>query len=378
LRTWGTDDRIKLVKDGLRRLETLSRMKNVLVIGPEGSATGGVAQYVRNQAKHHSPEITVTVHNTTSGSQFRSRLSYLLFALVALAKLCTRDAPDIVHIHSSHYFSFYLSSVYVLLVKLLWDCPTVFHVHGSSFDSFINNPVHAGVVSRVLDTVAVVVVLSEYWKERLSSVQPHSKIEVLPNAVDPGNYSRTHDPAETTVVFLSNLTERKGVNEFVAAVDELLSHDQPGSVSVEIAGKGPLDERVESLADAFSQVQYHGYVTEAEKHEILNRADVFVLPSYAEGLPIVILEAMAAGASIISTCVGSIPEVVGPENGILCEPGAADEVYRAISTLTRDRKRTVEMGEKNARLAAERYSWDVIAAQLEELYDTLDRGGVSS
>ena len=112
----------------------------------------------------------------------------------------------------------------------------------------------------------------------------------------------------------------------------LLQGAAPGKARLEIGGnknEEALEEAIRSqeLADC---VHFNGFVSGDRKKELLNRAEVFVLPSYHEGLPVSILEAMSYGCAIISTPVGGIPEVVR-ENGILVRPGDVEGIAAAIA-----------------------------------------------
>jgi glycosyltransferase involved in cell wall biosynthesis len=137
---------------------------------------------------------------------------------------------------------------------------------------------------------------------------------------------------------------------------------------VTIAGKGPLSEEVEELASRHQHVTYAGYISEAEKRRLLASGAVFVLPTYAEGLPIAMLEGMAGGNAIVSTAVGSIPEVIGEENGTLVEPGDADGLADALEDMLRSPDRTEQMARRNRELIEEKYSWAEATDQLERAY----------
>src|SRR4029079_10891945 len=102
-------------------------------------------------------------------------------------------------------------------------------------------------------------------------------------------------------------------------------------------GDGPLGpvlrEKVRA-AGLDAHVSFEGTVSQPE--HLLARADLFVLSSLSEGLPVVILEAMAAGLPVISTRVGGVPEVLTPEAGWLCEPGRTDSLVAAILAAVND------------------------------------------
>ncbi|WP_330631913.1 glycosyltransferase family 4 protein [Halocatena halophila] len=346
----------------------------LLIVGTLGG--GGIHRYVEQQ-RQNIEQVETTVYDMASdpkGEGLLWLLSSTLRSLWAAIKFPFRTPPDVVHVHTSHQFSFYRAAFYVLYGNYVWNRPVVLHVHGSSFDSFVttDSPAVRRIQDLVFDACDRVIVLSPYWKEVLSSRVSDSKLRVLPNAIDPTVYSPNYTAEPQHVVFVSNLVERKGIRELVTAVDELLSGETAVSeLRVSIAGTGPLTNIVEELAEKHEQVTYHGYVSEERKRSLLDSGSVFVLPAYAEGLPIALLEGMAGGNAVISTTVGSIPEVIDAENGLLVTPENATELSDALSTLLVDPERTEEMARTNRRMVSQTYSWDVAERTLRKIYAEL-------
>jgi glycosyltransferase involved in cell wall biosynthesis len=117
-------------------------------------------------------------------------------------------------------------------------------------------------------------------------------------------------------------------------------------------------------------VEFYGWVSGDEKVKLLNESDVYILPSYYEGLPISILEAMSYRMPIISTPVGGIPEIVDESNGVLVEPGNTKQISEAINTFLNNKDRLQTMGE-NSYKKAQPYLPDNVCKQLNELYKSL-------
>jgi len=212
-----------------------------------------------------------------------------------------------------------------------------------------------------------VIVLSSYWEDILATRVASSKIRSIPNAIEASEYKPTLDRKEPHIVFISNLVERKGVNEFIEVVQQLERTELP-AFEVTIAGKGPLSDEVTAISTELDHVEYRGFVSEEEKQVIFNEGNIFVLPSYAEGLPIAILEAMAGGNAVISTNVGSIPEVIENENGIIVPPEEISPLRSALEELISDPDRVQKMGKRNREMAKTRYSWESVTNELNEVY----------
>lgn len=347
------------------------RATELLVVGPAGKQTGGIARYIHEQRRRLESEpriYDVAVPDSETTWEF---LRAVVLAVVQLLRFPFQRAPDVVHVHTSHWYSFFQSSAYVFYAAFVWRVPVVLHIHGSSFDSFVDSESRllGAFQALVFDQCTTVVVLSEYWSDVVGGHVEEEKLFVLPNAVDPDDYDPQYDATPPHVAFVSNHIPRKGIEEFVAAVDDLL--DEGVRMRVTIAGAGPLSHRSEALAARRAAVTYEGYVTEARKREILNEASVFVLPTHAENLPIVLLEAMAGGNALVSTTVGAIPSLVDDDNGVLVAPGDEQELRTALSTLLADPARIESMA-RTSRVRAEReYSWRTAVDALEGLYREL-------
>jgi glycosyltransferase involved in cell wall biosynthesis len=344
---------------------------DILIVGTLGG--GGIHHYVDEQAERLPDHYSISVHDMASqptGSGLVWFLVSFLRSVWAALKFPFRARPDIAHVHSSHRFSFYRAAPYVLFITTVWRRPVIFHIHGSSFDDFAmtESTVVRWLQSLVLSRVDRVIVLSEYWREILAERVPPEKIHVLPNAVDPSEYDPGFDDDPPHVVFVSNLVERKGVIELVEALDILV--DRSVDFRASIAGKGPLSELVRDVAARHENVTQLGYVSELEKRELLDSGAVFVLPTFAEGLPIAMLEGMAGGNAVVSTTVGSIPEVIHEENGILIDPGDVIQLANAIETLVSDIETTREMARRNRTLIEAEYSWDRMTDRLQQMYET--------
>lgn len=344
---------------------------DVLLVGTFGG--GGVHQYVETINAQFAGRLatsTYDMYTPPDGSGLVWLLRSLALSMRAALTFPFQSRPDIVHIHSSHVYSFYRASFYVLVATWIWRRPVVFHIHGSSFDDFLeeSSPIVQTFQALILGQCDRVIVLSEYWHEVLRGWIDSSEIEVIPNAVDVHDYDPSYSIEPPHVVVVSNLIERKGIRELANALETLRDTvEEPYTVS--IAGSGPLAPIVESLEERNPGVSYLGYVSEPDKQRLLEEGSIFVLPSHAEGLPIAILEAMAGGNAIISTTVGGIPEVIDESNGLLVEPGNEDALSAALRDLVTAPDVVDRMSRRNRRVAIDRYGWDTVLEQVMDVYD---------
>lgn len=336
---------------------------------------GGIHQYVDQLVQRLPAWLEVDIYDMRSDPKgtgaFWAVKSFLL-SLVALVLFPFRTPPDIVHVHSSQSYSFYRATPYVLFATVVWKKPTILHIHGSAFDEFLgtNSRLRRWLQQLVLNRADRVVVLSDYWYDVLRDRVDDERITVIPNAVDAAMYDPQESAGPPVVTFVSNLVHRKGVEELIETIDVLTSTLE-ASFEVNIAGTGPLADRIRSLADREDVVSYHGYVSESDKRQLLSTSSIFVLPTHAEGMPIALLEGMAGGNAVISTTVGSIPEVVDDHGGILIDPNDADELRWALQDLIVSPTKTFEMGQHNRRLIEARYTWEIVIEAVLDVYQSV-------
>jgi glycosyltransferase involved in cell wall biosynthesis len=120
------------------------------------------------------------------------------------------------------------------------------------------------------------------------------------------------------------------------------------------------------------RVQELGWVTAGQKADELARAAIFCLPSHAEGLPMAMLEAMAAGKAIVTTGVGGIPDAVSDgENGLLVEPGQVAALADALARLLGDEAERRRLGERARATIAQRFESGVVVQQISAVYEAL-------
>lgn len=346
-------------------------MKQVLVVGPVGSDTGGIAQYVNEQLSHLDEYQTET-HDISppEGTGLIWMATTILHAIGGFLTFTTRERPDVVHVHSSYGLSFARASAYVISSKFVFRRPTVLHIHGSSFDDFVatDSRTMAWYQSAIFGLTCRVIVLSAYWEDVITKRVDEERIRVLPNAIDPDDYDPDTTSSVPHIIVISNLIERKGIPELIQAINQL-QESESNPFQVTIAGKGPLSDEVAEVANKYDTVEYQGYVSEKEKRDLLEEGTIYALPSHAEGLPIGILEGMAAGNAIVSTDVGSIPEVIGEKNGRIVSPGEITELRQVITYLIHNTDVVEDMAAQNIGEIEEKYSWPAIADQLETIYD---------
>lgn len=225
-----------------------------------------------------------------------------------------------------------------------------------------------------LNRVSKIIVLAHGFRETLVGwgVRPDIVL-VLSTMFDGDNFKeveRVRSGSVRRLVFLSRLVKEKGVMELIDAF-AILAPRYP-SLELFCIGDGPavaaMKSRIEILGLS-GCVKFPGYVRGKEKAALLVNADIFVFPSYSEGCPVALLEAMAAGLPVVATSVGGIPDIVAAGvNGILIDSPRPELIADAVATLLDDPSRCHAISERNRKQAWDNYEAGKVTARIESLY----------
>jgi glycosyltransferase involved in cell wall biosynthesis len=274
-----------------------------------------------------------------------------------LVRLFRRERPDIVHLNSSKLGALGRIAAAIARVPV-----RVFTVHGWSFAP--HTGVSAGAyraLERTLAPLAWTICVSE--GDRARAPWLNGRAVVIPNAVDVAALPRSHGNGHVpTVLSVGRLVLPKSFWVLREALERL----EPGSFRALVAGEGPQRSYLTGLP---------GLEVLGERDDVpqlLAGADVFVLSTLSEGMPISVLEAMAAGVPVVASAVGGIPEVVvDGETGLLVPPRDPDALAEALRTLLADPELRRRLGEAGRRRAQELFDVPRFRRDHLALYDRL-------
>lgn len=291
-------------------------------------------------------------------------MAFQLLGMLAAVRRLRREGwrPDIVHAHV------YQAAPPALAIGRLSRAPVAITEHYTGFQRGLVTGYDRLLARLSFERADVVAPVSEELAGHLRELAPRATIEVVPNVVDtaafhPPAEPRTGDGGPARLLNVADLAGKKGQRVLLEALAQV-----PGA-TLEIAGEGPerepLERRARELGIA-DRVTLLGAQPPERVAELMRAADLFVLPSFHENLPVVLIEAQASGLPAVASAVGGVPELVDEAAGALVPPGDPEALAAAIRDALGARERFD--GRALAARAAERYGRAAICARWTDLY----------
>lgn len=280
----------------------------------------------------------------------------------------------LLHAHTASRASFWRKSMF-MLPAFFARVPVILHIHGAEFQVFYEKECSAlsrSVVQYIFARADQVVMLSESWLQWVRTTFPTAKAKVIPNPIVVPEANTTEVRHPFSLLFLGRLGQRKGVFDLLHAAAELAPRYP--DLRILLGGDGELDavrDQAKGLGIS-AHVSLLGWVKGADKARLLKEATIYVLPSYNEGLPMSVLEAMAYGLPVVSTPVGGTPEAVRDgEEGFLVQPGDVRQLAARLDRLLADPDLRVRMGDAALVRAVSRFGATGVVEQWVALYGEL-------
>ena len=344
----------------------------VVLLGPSREAISGVTTHLNALFGSRLAANFDLVHFQV-GSEGRSegaagKLWRFLSSPFALAASILRHDAELVHINTSLNAKSYWRDLAYLLVAKICGARVVYQVHGGSLRTF--KPARWS--ARLPD---VVVVLSSAERELWRAAAPSQLVEALPNGIDCQPYQRYNRAlpdldTPLRLIYIGRLAPAKGLLESLEALR--IARSRGVAARLVLVGSGPEEPRLRQYvrdAGLVRDVTFVGPAHGDAKARLLSQADVLLLPSYSEGLPYSLLEAMAAGVVPVVTPVGAIPDVVSEgEHGLIVPPRDAGAIAVAIERLATDKAAMARMSAACRKHIAGAYSIERVAKDFSELY----------
>ncbi len=298
------------------------------------------------------------------------QLFYFLEAGILARQLLARNID---HLHN-HFGD--TSCTVSMLAAELSGKPFSFTLHGPG----IFFEAHTWRLDEKLRRAAFCSCISYFARSQASifgGTEVTDRLHIIHCGIDPAALPPVvHQPGPVRLIFVGRVVELKGMAVLLDALQTVRATDP--DITLTVVGDGPdrsKFERAAAKAGLDDAVDFVGAKSQAEVAELLGQSDIFVLPSFAEGVPVVLMEAMASGLPVITTMVGGIAELVEHDvNGYLLRPGDPADLAAAISALAADAELRARFGTEGRAKVSEEFRSATEAARLGNLILNSQRG----
>lgn len=351
---------------------------------------GNDVHYVTSINKNAKFDYRVTLHRlpelsfSFQGGYPETILSHVIGGFLSFLKASRAiegQRYDVVHGHDSVSTALLLpltkrlGSVFTVHNATSWTLPS-----SSALKQALRRVAFSSLDLRIIHSIDRMIAVSEQLKTELVNrlEAEASRVKVIPNGVDtkifqpivPGSTSirKKYGIDGQYSLFVGRLVEQKGVRFLIEAIVGTRLH-------AVIVGGGPLLSHLQSLSrrlEVDKQIHFVGAVPSEELPSFYAEASTFVIPSLAEGLPLVGLEAMASGLPLIGTDISGIEDIIRHgHNGFRIKPGDTAQLQQRLIQLFEDASLRKTMGAHSREIAQRCYSWEQVAKRTLELYQTL-------
>jgi glycosyltransferase involved in cell wall biosynthesis len=345
------------------------------MIGPGLDVPGGMTAvhrtWLESQAFSH---VEVQYFETMGEGSFLEKVGKNVLGQTRfVSELARGYRPDIFHIHVADRRSFYRKMAYFEQAQLT-GVPVVVHIHGAVFEEFFDaHPANAIAVRRMFSSAAMVMVLHQaIAKKSIEWAGDSGRVEILYNPVKLGVFDPPKirpDDQPPTVLMMGEIGDRKGAFDLAECIPDILKAIP--NTQFRFAGNGETD-RLQALVEQLGvahHVDVMGWTAGQDKIDAFQNADVYCLPSYAENLPVSVLEAMAARLPVVGTPVAGTPEeIIEGTTGFMVAPGDRKGITQRISQLLSDKNLRQSMGAAGRTRAEKHFDNEVVCQRLIGLW----------
>lgn len=318
---------------------------SICLIAPVPPPYGGIANWIKlisiyNENNNEDIEFsyinTAPLNRSTEGRKLKDRIISSGFAMFKhasqLKELIKGRKIDLIHVTTSGQLSL-VRDILLMSIAKSNKIPSVYHLRfGRVPQIAAKKTIEWKLLSISLKLANKVIAIDKKTFEAIKNNTKNINIEYIPNPIDINNLSLKYENNENYIMYLGWIVKSKGVEELLSAWDNIQNKYPKWSLKL----VGPYsDDYFNYLKNNYSlnKVEFLGEKKHEDAMKTLSLASIFILPSYTEGFPNVVLEAMALAKPIIATSVGAIPEMLSGNSGLIIEPKNVKEITDALESL---------------------------------------------
>ncbi len=367
-------------------LRSVSQKLSILMVGMHLKKTrGGITTLtagILNSAFTDEYDLTYIASQAEDLGLLRKVL-LAVSATIRFITVCVFRSPGLVYVHVGSNASLYRESFFILLGKRFRK-KVITHFHAGDIDKYYPRQSKIGqkFIVYALGLSDRVIAVSQESASQIRRLNDDLRVVVIPNAIDTSAFAfaddkdRTERPDEIVrLLFVGATGKLKGERDLINALNLLKGHDLV--IKVTMLGYGA--ENLRQLFDELgveAMVEHLGAVPMTERVAFYEQADIFVLPTYAEAMPVSVIEAMAAGLAVITTPVGGIPELITDgQEGLLFPVGNIEALAQMITYLAKHKGARFAMGKRARQRVCEQINFSQYIERLRcEVFNTCEAG----
>ncbi len=329
-------------------------MRKILIIGPSYKSRGGIATLIGNMLRYKAEGYCFKSQKLNEDVNIVSRgILYPIYLLVSMVRIFNYD---IVHIHVSENGGYYRYVPVIYWARLL-NRRIVIHVNSSKFDLFFNKQIGIlkNIIIKSLDKTNLIITVGQEWYNVFIKLTA-TNVVIVHNFIEVPD-ENLYNPVSENIVTTGYVGQRKGYYDLIEAIPKIIEKFPKYKFS--FCGNGEVEQIKERLIEKQinDNVELTGWLSKKQIFQKLKSSSIYVLPTYNEGMPLAILEAMSFGLPIITTKVGAIPSLINEnENGIFVRPGNIAEISNALINLIDNEELRMQISNNNYQKIKESYS----------------------
>jgi glycosyltransferase involved in cell wall biosynthesis len=322
----------------------------VIMLGESLDRSGGIVSIQKLILKNTPDEVEINLIPTLrDGSKLYKTIVFIQAFSQLFWRLSTKKT-DLVYIHVAERGSAFRQAATTTLAWL-FQKPVILHSNTADFHVFYPNlpPILRSGFRWAFGNATRFVVVSKSWKDFFveNLELKAERVTILPNPVKiPVEVPHRMNADQITFIFLGKIGDRKGAFDLITAF-AAIPLAQREKTKLIMAGDGEVEKARNMVTELqlTQQITIFDWIDEVKRNELLESSNIFILPTYNEGLPMALLEAMSWGLPCITTPVGGIPEVIIPhQNGLLITPGDIKQLTEAMQSLIEDESLRISLG----------------------------------
>lgn len=351
----------------------------VLLISPHPPPYGGIAnwtaillEYAKNTEDSFSTIDIAPKKRSTEGRNIFDRIVVSGFDMLKkkreLKVQIKSNRPDVIHMTTSGSLAIIRDTMLLKTAKK-YGIPTVYHIHfGKTEEMAESNSKLWRLFSKAIKIADAVLAIDKNTFCTLKKYVPDANAVLVPNPINTAKLSITKAEPKKQVAFLGWVVPTKGVSELVEAWNTVGSeYPDHNLLIIGQSSPGYLEELKSSVT--VNNIYFTGEMPHEKAMETVAQSEVFILPSYSEGFPNAVLEAMALKIPVIATSVGAIPEMFENDCGILIEPKSIEEIILALRKILSDKELQERISANALNKVDSEYTIETVYEEYKEIWN---------